>query len=343
MKHKYYLCGISLVALFFFSHFVVAQLVVDFSQSIGGVFDEYGTALAWDKVRINHVMVLTEVKNPFNLDRSEFMMMPYDVIFKACLVEGKSALQAIKYRPFDLMEFYPLFDQDPPCQEIQQLDFSESCVMVINGDDVQINNILGGYFGPKDTIFKFDPFRVALVENEVTFVTSQLLLPNQIKISIDWSNEWLDLDAHLTGPAPGILADYNHEPNRFHVYFGTKNNEVSSLHTDEFGDTKPEEITIYPPPNVHRLRAGVYQFTVHHFKGRGNIAESGAEVRLWIYNNPAHDQPDYRFKPPIDSYGILVGEMDIWNVFDLHVAEDGRVTICPKQRYNSGINPSEVR
>jgi len=343
MKHKHYLCGSSLVAFLLFSHFAVAQLVVDFSQSMGGVFDDYGAPLAWDQVRINHVLVLTELKNPFNQDHSEFLMMPYDVIFKACLFEGKTTLQAIKYRQLEFMEFEHLdFNPKPPCYQTQ-LDFSKSCVMVINRDEVQINNILGGVFGPQNSVFKFDPFRVALVENEVTFVTTQLPLPNQIKITVDWSKEWLDLDAHLTGPAPGILADYNHEPNRFHVYFGTKNNEVSTLNTDEFGDTKPEEITIYPPPNMNTLRPGDYQFTVHHFRGLGKLAESGAEVRLWIYNNPAYEPPDYRFKSPIDNNGILVGEMDIWNVFDLHVAEDGRVTICPKQHYVSGINPSEVR
>jgi hypothetical protein len=91
------------------------------------------------------------------------------------------------------------------------------------------------------------------------------------------------------------------------------------------------------------LRPGVYQLTVHHFKGQGNIAESGAEVNLWLYNHPDYAPPDYQFYPPIDHNGVLVGEMDIWNVFNLQVAEDGRVTICPKQRYASGINPSEVR
>jgi hypothetical protein len=251
MKHKHYLSGSSLIVVFLlFSQLAVAQLVVDFSQSIGGVFDEYGAPLAGDKVRMNHVLVLTQVviKNPFSQDYSEYQeMMPYDVIFKACVFDGKNALLAIKYRPIDGTDFIPLFNPEPPCQQTW-LNFSNSCAMALNRDDVQINNISEGYPEAKNAVFNFDPFRIALVENEASLVTTERPLPNQITISVNWSNDWLDLDAHLTGPAPGIPADYNHESNRFHVYFGTKTHEVSNLYTDEFGDTKPEKITISPPP-----------------------------------------------------------------------------------------------
>jgi hypothetical protein len=154
------------------------------------------------------------------------------------------------------------------------------------------------------------------------------------------------MDAHLTGPDPSARSTYNNADKRFHLYFNNKENEVATLDTGEFSDTKPEKISIFPPhqknssKNVEEniLREGIYRFTVHHFTGSGTIADSDAEVHLKI-----GELPEQLFRPFIGEIETIFDEpMDIWTVFELHVAAEGTVTVVPIQQYDCGINPSQI-
>jgi len=184
--------------------------------------------------------------------------------------------------------------------------------------------------------------------NQDNFMVLNLSPPKEVRISLDWANEQLDLDAHLTGPAPGAPGSYFNEPDRFHLYFGNKNVECvdnhcrAQLFIDEVLETKPENLLLSASPGAATLGVGAYRFTAHHFNGSGSLTESGAQVRLWIGN-----RPEMIFTPPPveQAVGELAHDrMDIWRPFKLEVGEDGTVKVeRPNKDYASGINPSEVR
>lgn len=164
-------------------------------------------------------------------------------------------------------------------------------------------------------------------------------VPQLIRIQLDWGETPRDLDAHLTGPEPGLAASYGNDQDRFHLYFANKETSIAKLDTGEFSNTKPEVITIFPAVGAHQLRAGSYRFVVHHFAGAGSITTADTQVRLWIGN-----QAEQLFTPTIEGANILANaSTDVWIVFELLVKEDGTVTVIPIQHYDTGFNPSSVR
>jgi hypothetical protein len=367
MNYKYFLYRGCLIFSLLLSSLTYAGIVVDLNQSFRGDFvtDENGIILR-DKIKINNILVDTEVKPfPEHPEHVELRLIPFDLVFRACQSDPNN---------FDTVYLEPLLTgQEPPCL-LTVLDFSNS--QIFNRLE-QGNHWLGIHNVRSYLEVKiedpFDPNRTEVITTHynITFEFNYDNLhlehrwrdivqpPSKIKILLEWGDNPYDLDVHLTGPAPGLAGTYNNEPDRFHLYFGNKHADISTLHTGEFSDTKPEEITIFPPPGRETLREGIYRFTVHHFSGSGNIVDSGAQVQLWIYNNPDDEPADQLFTPivdnplpVIDNNGILISheenkrgrkEMEMWIVFDLHITDDGMVTVRPIQNYAHGINPSEVR
>jgi len=172
--------------------------------------------------------------------------------------------------------------------------------------------------------------------------------PRQVRISLDWTDDRVDFDAHLTGPDPGALGNYNNELDRFHVYFGNKttgcweNGCVAAIHySDELLESKPETIMVLPPAGSDKLRPGIYRYAIHQFDGKGSLLEAGVQVRLQI-----GDQSELVFTPPPlpEAQGELTGDkMDMWRVFRFEVMEDGMVkALEAKKDYLTAVNPNEV-
>jgi hypothetical protein len=193
---------------------------------------------------------------------------------------------------------------------------------------------------------KFDPVTLNLV-----YSAQALLPPKRITISLDWEQQFnYDLDIHLSGPvAP-------HSAEKFHLYFGNKTNDVGALYIgDGLFETRPEVITLTPPllptgsdgrlESATTLRPGVYRLIVHNFNGESDFVDSNARVKVTI-----GQEPERVFTPPLPppsptfSAALSINSpANIWEVFELHVGDDGMVAIWPLQKYQSNRNPHEIR
>jgi hypothetical protein len=361
MNNKSCLYRIFLV-IFFLSGATYAQEkippLIDFRESLGfaGVVDENGVLLR-DRLQVNNVLVATKVEPLLPTKKSLWRQIPFDIILKACSFEGESFLFIAGFRLSETRDdFVPLFEEEPSCQE-SRLDFStaQAFGMENKAHLLQIHSlyryieVVEDLPHPETSIKKhfnvvFEmKFRHFRLEPRWEYVISP---PREIQIWLDWGEEPHDMDAHLTGPDPSARSTYNNADERFHLYFNNKENEVATLDTGEFSDTKPEKISIFPARHKKTLkkvekevlREGIYRFTVHHFTGSGTIADSDAEVRLKI-----GERPEQLFRPPPAEIETLSDEpMDIWIVFELHVAAEGTVTVVPIQQYDCGINPSQI-
>jgi len=356
-KYFYKSCLVIFLLLSDLTYAQESPPIVDFRQSegFGAVFNENGEPLR-DRVQINRVLIATQINDPFDPNQLIWYQMPFDVIFKACSSEGGEYLHLISYRLSDTFDFYPLFNEEPYCQSSLS-DFSHAQTFGMNEGSnwLRVQNIrryseiiVEDVFGSHPSIvttrlnmaFEFNLgaliFEKRWEEDMADEIPPPTDFPDQITILLDWGEQTQDLDVHLTGPDPGALGSYNNEPERFHIYFANKENNVAILDTGEFSNTKPERVNISPPPDQAFLREGIYRLTVHYFNGNSTIADSDVTVHLLIGNKP--EQVFIPHQTEIDHYS----SMDIWVVFELHVANDGMVTVVPIQDYNSGINPSEV-
>jgi hypothetical protein len=330
MKHQLYLSQLCLVIGLFFGTFTFAQTVeVDFSQI-------HGFGVASDRILMNHILVRQTAENADGL-KAEPVVDEIGVTFKACQFGFGGRL----------LYLMPVVSPDePPCQiDIDSnVDLSHSHAFSLGFDRVQIENIAVKTFDhnvpeahevivPQNVTFHFDPITLNLEQ----------ILPSssRIEISLDWGRTRLELDAHLTGPAFGAWESYNNERDRFHLYFGNKFADVAVLHVDD-NFTKPQFLTLFPPPNLEFLREGVYRFTVHHSAGRGSIAQADAQVRLNLWGGE-HSLGEYLFVPPFRGQVKSKDDMESWIVFELQVFNDG-ITLGPtKQSYEVNVTPPEVR
>jgi hypothetical protein len=335
--------------------------LIDFRESLGfaGVVDENGVLLR-DRLRVNNVLVATEVGDPFAPNKSLWRQVPFDIIFKACSFdEGENFLFIAGYRLSETRDdFVPLFEE-VPCQE-SRLDFSIAQAFGME-EKIHWLKIHSVYRYTEEAVEDIPHAKTSIKKHfnvafEMNFDNPFLRLeprweyvispPREIQIWLDWGEVPHDMDAHLTGPDPKARSTYNNADERFHLYFNNKENEVATLDTGEFSDTKPEKISIFPPRHNNSskkvekkvLREGIYRFTVHHFTGSGTIADSDAEVHLKI-----GERTEQLFTPPPAEIETLSDEpMDIWIVFELHVAAEGTVTVVPIQQFDCGINPSQI-
>jgi hypothetical protein len=157
---------------------------------------------------------------------------------------------------------------------------------------------------------------------------NQALAATDIRIVLNWGEHPVDLDAHLTGPEPGVAAESIHEADRFHIYWDSQTaaDGVAVLDIDDVTSFGPETVTIKPPTGAAQLRPGVYRYTVYQYEGLGTLLD-GASVDLYIGNSPVR-----QFRPQ-DSSGaetlLADTEGNIWTVFELNVDNTGAVTVYP--------------
>ncbi len=321
MNYKHYIYRSSLVICLLQCSLAYAQsFTVDFSNAEG-----YGVSA--DKIQINQIGV--RWFGPFE---PKGIIIPFHLLFKVC----QSSFGRLYLRPI-------LTAKEPFCQEVaSQADFSHSYSKNMGIYGIQINNIGIKTFDPN---VPDHPGTVTSFEN-ITFkfdLDTLDLEQCQVCILLKWRDERTDFDAHLTGPALGAFDNYNHEIERFHLYFSSQYNDVSELKRPE-GFGQKQEVFIFPPHATNTLRPGIYRYTVHHFGRNRYIANSGVQVRLWI----AGDEQEQLFTPPyqpnnVDSEFWNDNYMVSWVVFELHVAEDGQMTVWPIQRYDINVSPPDVR
>jgi len=146
---------------------------------------------------------------------------------------------------------------------------------------------------------------------ELRATITQKLASGETRIIVTWGFLPYDLDSHLTGP----LDDTG---TRFHMYYiyaegkglgGSPWPTFVKLDLDDTDSNGPETTTIY------KQITGTYRFSVHDFTNivdQNSIAlsESGAQVRVYVENNPV-----VTFDVPANLPGNL------WTVFELNGIE----------------------
>lgn len=337
MKYKRYLYGGLLIISLLLSGLVKAsEIIVDFSQSSGSAIEH-----KHNNLQINNIQVSWLQQDPFNSEKLITVTTAFDVIFRACQVENQTQLQAIESRISDTQDFALFYEVILPCNNL--LDFNNSYIKSFPDKKkwITVNNVR--YYDPhqgKTIHYNVDyEFNVQnLTFNQRQFTKAQP--PKNIEISLNWGEEPRDLDLHLTGPAPGATESFANDKDRFHIYFAedNKKNDVAELDNGKFGNAKPEKLKIFPPHNQEDLRAGLYRLIVHHFKGDGDLSQSGATVNIKI-----DDEREKIFLVPIQPSDVRTLQMTAWIVCDLLITEDGMVTILPIQQYWFNISPSEIR
>jgi len=163
------------------------------------------------------------------------------------------------------------------------------------------------------------------------------VIRGDIRIVLTWGENPNDLDSHLTGP----MIDGQ---NRFHVYYAADNNcnggacdpnVPAWLDVDDTTSYGPETITITKIGG--QFIAGTYRYSVHHYSGIGNIAESGAVVKVYV-----GDRLVRTFYPPTPAPENL-GDDWVWTVFELVIDQDGSYSIREVGSYDGPYSSYDVR
>jgi hypothetical protein len=140
----------------------------------------------------------------------------------------------------------------------------------------------------------------------VTFAATATA-PPPARIVLQWGTTPLDLDAHLTGPAPAET--------RFHIFFPLASRgslvaaPFAALDRDDVDGVGPETITI------SQLSDGLYRFSVHDFTNRLSATssalgtQSAATVTLYLAPSPT---------PQVFTVPNAPGTL--WTVFELMVS-----------------------
>jgi len=319
-----------------------AEMVIDFSNS-----ECFPTGR--DSVQINNIRVDTEILNPFS-GESEMYSVGYDVPFRLDMarlvlvpyLEGAVSdnenrnCAALTVVVNNAVTGEPLVGvpvnvgggnivQTDESGRVSFSDLSDG-MLEVTANASGFNNMVKPvplFCGEDNSIaFNLNP-----TEGE------NALNVNEVRVVLSWGQNPVDLDGHLTGPAPGMAANFVNEEGRFHMYWDldwATGGGVAWLDVDDVDSYGPETITISPPEGESQLRAGTYRYTVYQFEGLGIIDDS-VTVELYIGNNPART-----FKPPVNGREVMVTnivgdsigiEGNIWTVFELRVNEAGDVSV----------------
>jgi len=323
--------------------FAQAEMVIDFSDTKG-----FGTAM--DFVQINNIRVdtRTEIVNPFDgSSQTEVITMYYDVPFRFDLAGmhlvpdlGTAAPQTAARNCAQLTVFVTNAMNGAPLEDAIITVGGKSLIAGSNGatfenlptgsTSVQVNH--------QDYVASSKTVNLACGGNGTTSLSlspsvgENALRVTDLRAILTWGNQPKDLDAHLTGPCPGLPADLTNEENRFHVYWLDENrlgcNGMVKLDVDDVDSFGPETITIVPIGE--RLNEGVYRYSVYQYEGTGTLADS-ASVSLIVGN-----QPQRTFYPPAECQANLISSSDgsaavddgnAWVVFELIVNAEGAVSV----------------
>lgn len=337
---KLFLIAATLIGLLLFPQVILAAMTIDFSGTTG-------VALSADRVLIKNIRVDNEVPNPFDPSRPTVYSVYYDVPFR-----------------FDMATLHLIPDLSGAVSNTPERNCANLVVAVT---DAYTGRFLAG---ASVTVGSANQFS-ASTDGNATFANlpsgvasitvsangyenstrtpllacgsnslgvalnpttgSGALTASQVRIILNWGENPVDLDAHLTGPEPGLAVSSINDADRFHVYWSNQASadNVAVLDVDDTSSFGPETMTISPPSNQTVLRPGVYRYSVHHYEGSSTIAASGANVE--VIAGSEHRS----FTPPAGGVGVK----DVWTAFEL-VVESGHITIRPVNTYQQGVSPS---
>jgi uncharacterized protein YfaP (DUF2135 family) len=144
----------------------------------------------------------------------------------------------------------------------------------------------------------------------VHFALSPIMPTGQWRIVLTWGENPSDLDSHLLVPKSDTDGSLG-----YHIYYGNKGSNspdtypYAYLDVDDTSGYGPETITIFRRLNQR------YKYYVHHYTGYGELANSGAVVKVYIGN-----QLMKTYNVPTQQ---VSGYLD-WYVFDINA--DGTIT-----------------
>lgn len=134
------------------------------------------------------------------------------------------------------------------------------------------------------------------------FTISPELAEGEIRIVLEWGSNPRDLDSHLTGTGAGHAV---------HVWYDSRYDEAAELDVDDTDGYGPETTTIHDT-------TGSYTFDVVDFEDTGNLAASGATVKIYV---PGKDVMTIRIG---DARNDASSTEMIWHVVRI---ENGQVTV----------------
>ena len=135
------------------------------------------------------------------------------------------------------------------------------------------------------------------------FTISPELEEGEIRIVLEWGSNPRDLDSHLTGTGAG---------HSVHVWYDSKYDQAAELDVDDTDGYGPETTTIHDT-------TGSYTFDVVDYENTGNLAASGATVKVYL---PGRDVMTIRIGDARNDSSS--GSNLVWHV--LHI-ENGEVTV----------------
>jgi hypothetical protein len=319
---------------------------IDFSQTQG-----FGTDV--ERVMIKNILVEVVIQNPFDPAHPTIQSMSYDVPFRF----DRPSLHLIPELGGASTDTSP----NRTCANLTVLVNNAINGSVLSGATVMVDNarsnttnaegnavftgLPAGVVDINATSADYNPSSrnktLVCGDNQVAFSLSPSrvedggLAANEVRVILNWGEEPVDLDAHLTGPQPGLAASDINVTDRFHIYWWEQSSSdgVAVLDVDDVTSFGPETVTISPPAGASHLRPGIYRYSVYHYEGSGTLADN-ATVNLLIGSSSR------TFTPPA---GQLGGPGDVWTVFELSVAADGRITVLPVNTYTQAGGSSQVR
>jgi uncharacterized protein YfaP (DUF2135 family) len=331
--------------------FVYAEeMTIDFSES-----QSFPTSS--NTVQINHIRLDTKIVNPFDPTRPQIATMYADVPFHFDM----ASLHLIP------MLSQAVVDDNNKCATLDVLVNNAYDGQVVSGATVLVGtiskttdsngkvsfaNLVKGAVSVEVTAPSFRPNTPRAVDlvcgsQNVSVSLSPTegtgaLTANQVRVILNWGENPQDIDAHLTGPSPGLASSNINEADRFHIFWYNKDSSdgVGVLDVDDLHSYGPETVTISPPTGQSTLRAGVYRYSVHHYDDSyiSGTASSGTlsdntTVELIVGTNSRV------FKAPAGAKAPL----DVWTVFELSVDANGHISILPVNTYTSGVANKNVR
>lgn len=142
------------------------------------------------------------------------------------------------------------------------------------------------------------PGATSNIQNEA--LTPEMEAENSYRVVLTWGEAPRDLDSHITGPTED-------GDGYFHVCYWNKNykdaegNDVVTLDYDDISSFGPETVTLITPEDD-----AIYRYSVHNYSGEADMKISNATVVV------------YEGTTLVATYYIpLIGEGDVWNVFDI--------------------------
>jgi len=143
------------------------------------------------------------------------------------------------------------------------------------------------------------------IENATSNIQNEALTPvmeeeTSYRVVLTWGETPRDLDSHITGPTEDGDG-YFHVCYWNEYYRDAEGNDIVTLDHDDVTSYGPETVTLITPQDD-----AIYRYSVHNYSGEADMKISNATVVV------------YEGTTLVATYHIpLIGEGDVWNVFDI--------------------------